>query len=168
MRRTRKQFYKNYHSILIGVTGPTGETGPAPNINFRAEKNVNQVIVPNTVFPISYENIVFNNGSGYDASISFFIAPISGIYLFTVNVGFIAFTVPVQVAVEIRRDGATLASNLKNFNILGSGLGNMSISSTTIMNLAAGQGVSVHFSSDQATEVIADQATSFSSGTILS
>ncbi|MGW5956079.1 exosporium leader peptide-containing protein [Bacillus mycoides] len=157
---------------VTGPTGPTGETGatgPAPNINFRAQINVNQIINPNTVFPISYGDVVFNNGGGYSAGISQFIAPISGTYLFTVSIAFSPFgELPVQVGIQLRRNMVQIASNLKDFVLLPGGLINMSIGVTTIIDLVAGQAVGVHFLSSQTTTVFSEPAASFFSGTILS
>ncbi|WP_439876954.1 exosporium leader peptide-containing protein (plasmid) [Bacillus mycoides] len=54
-------------TLPTGPTGTTGEavpTGPALNINFRAEKDTTQTYTAPSTVQVSYGDVVFNNGGG--------------------------------------------------------------------------------------------------------
>ncbi|PFA26737.1 exosporium leader peptide [Bacillus cereus] len=160
----------------IGITGPTGPTGatgigvtgptgPAPNINFRAQKNVSQLYtsVPGVSVQVSYGDVIFNNGGGYSSITNIFTAPIDGIYLFTATVIFNPDIRPTRLTLAITRAGGAvidLSSEITNEV-------NANIHLTSIINLVAGQIVFVNFFSDQ-NGTLASAPFIFFAGTILS
>ncbi|KFM95740.1 exosporium leader peptide-containing protein [Bacillus clarus] len=148
---------------LPGVTGPTGSTGTnAPSINFRAEKFPFQEYSPAAFLQVSFEDIVFNNGGGYSSITNTFTAPINGIYSFTVNLNFASLVPPTEVFIEIRKDGVNISSGTATFNTIGISF----INHTTIIDLEAGQKITVFFSSPKA-GVLNQISTAYFSGTIL-
>ncbi|WP_179206958.1 exosporium leader peptide-containing protein [Bacillus cereus] len=148
-----------------GGTGITGPTGPVINLNFRAENNVNQnYTTTNVVQPVSFTNVIFNNGGGYSSVTNSFTAPISGIYLFTTGILFVSGVLPVDIYIDITRNGNLIASNTETSNDLT--LSVPIINLTTIINLVAGDVVIVRFASTHTGFVLGDPSTFFS-GTLL-
>ncbi|WP_234882335.1 complement C1q tumor necrosis factor-related protein [Bacillus mycoides] len=146
-----------------GVPGPTGTTGPAPNINFRAEKDVGQAYTTPSDIQVSYGNVIFNNGGGYSSATNNFTAPISGIYLFVASVAFNPNVQPANMSLNIRRNGVSVAIDRETVN---SPLTTI-ITITTITIVIAGQIVNVSFDSLQ-NGTLSPSNNIYFSGTILS
>ncbi|KFN02742.1 exosporium leader peptide-containing protein [Bacillus clarus] len=150
---------------ITGPTGATGPTGPLINLNFRAENNATQnYTTANVVQPVSFANVIFNNGGGYSSVTNSFTAPISGIYLFTTGILFAPSVLPVDIYIDITRNSNLIASNTETSNDLTLSLPIINL--TTIINLVAGDVVVVRFASTHTGIVLADPSTFFS-GTLL-
>lgn len=148
---------------IPGPTGPTGSTGSnAPSINFRADKVPFQDYSPSDFLQVSFESIVFNNGGGYSSITNTFTAPIDGIYLFTVNLAFSTTSLPAEVSLEIRKNNVPISIDTETFNITSLPF----INHTTIINLVAGQNITVFFSSPQS-GTLTQTSFAYFSGTIL-
>lgn len=137
-----------------GIPGPTGPTGPVPISAFRAENNTDQEVPNNTDALISFPNVIFDLAGEYVLP-NTFIPSTTGVYSISVSILFIATTPGVaDIRLSIQVNGAYRSYYITA--ILPRAAGQAvadTVGFTTILQLQAGDQVTVRYFSTQASVV---------------
>ncbi|MGE7052630.1 hypothetical protein ACQKI4_08570, partial [Paenibacillus glucanolyticus] len=146
-----------------GIQGPTGPTGPVPISAFRAENNTDQEVPINTDVLISFPNVIFDLAGEYVLP-STFIPTATGIYSLSVSALFIGTTIgSAEVRLSIQVNGAFRSYYFKLIIPPAGQTVIDTVGFTTILQLQAGDLVTVRFFSSQAVIIQNDgNATNFS------
>lgn len=134
-----------------GIPGPTGPTSPVPISAFRAENNTDQEVSINTEVVIAFPNVIFDLAGEYVLP-NTFTPTITGVYSLSVSAFFLA-TTPGSAVIRIsfHVNGAFRSYYITEVQPRAAGQAVIDTTAfTTILQLQAGDLVTVRFLSTQA------------------
>ncbi len=112
---------------------------PSLNTGFSANGAL-QSVPTGAVTPVIYTNVVFDDGSNYNAGTGPYTAPVSGVYNFSFNVGYGPFAVAAETDLILTVNGTPVASNTGTSSTTGAFANAFAVD----VKLAAGDQVTVN------------------------